>query len=72
MKRMIRIALIALLMAGIFYLPGVTTVEIYAQKADQNITIVNKTGIEIFALFLSPNKVTKTGYPLTMTLLRLY
>ncbi len=54
MNRIIKIALMALLTAGIFYLPGVTTAEVAAQAA-QDFTVVNKTGIEIYALYVSPN-----------------
>lgn len=60
MKRIVRIALLALLTAGIFYLPGVTTREVSAQAA-QDFTVVNKTGIEIYALYVSPNNSDDWG-----------
>ena len=36
-------------------------IEVSAQKADQNVTIVNKTGIEIFALFVTPHSSNDWG-----------
>ncbi|MBK6725011.1 MAG: hypothetical protein IPG58_17625 [Acidobacteria bacterium] len=47
MNRIIKIALMALLTAGIFYLPGVTTASF--GPGGQDFTVVNKTGIEIYA-----------------------
>lgn len=60
MNRIIKIALMALLTAGIFYLPGVTTAEVSAQAA-QDFTVVNKTGIEIYALYVTPNNSDDWG-----------
>lgn len=50
---MIKVTLLVMFTAGIFYLPGVTT-EVSAQAA-QDFTVVNKTGIEIFALYVTPH-----------------
>lgn len=60
MKRIFKIALMALLTAGIFYLPGVTTAEVSAQAA-QDFTVVNKTGIEIYALYVTPHNAKDWG-----------
>lgn len=60
MNRIIKIALMALLTAGIFYLPGVTTAEVSAQAA-QDFMVVNKTGIEIYALYVTPNNSDDWG-----------
>ncbi|MEQ1603337.1 MAG: argininosuccinate lyase [Pyrinomonadaceae bacterium] len=60
MNRIIKIALMALLTAGIFYLPGVTTAEVSAQAA-QDFTVVNKTGIEIYALYVTPHNAKDWG-----------
>ena len=62
MKNLIRIALLALLTAGIFYLPGVTTPSVSAQAAAaQDFLLVNKTGIEINALYVTPHKSKDWG-----------
>ena len=60
MKRTIRIALLVMLTAGIFYFPGVSTVEVAAQ-ADQDFLLVNKTGIEIYALYVTPHNSDDWG-----------
>lgn len=60
MKRMVKITLLVMLTAGIFYLPGVTTAEVSAQAA-QDFMVVNKTGIEIYALYVTPNNSDDWG-----------
>ena len=60
MKRMVKITLLVMLTAGIFYLPGVTTTEVSAQAA-QDFMVVNKTGIEIYALYVTPNNSDDWG-----------
>ena len=60
MKRTIRIALLVMLTAGIFYFPGVSTVEVAAQ-AGQDFLLVNKTGIEIYALYVTPHNSDDWG-----------
>ncbi len=60
MNRIIRIALITLLTVGICYLPGLTTVEVSAQ-AEQDFTVVNKTGFEIYALYVTPHNSDDWG-----------
>ena len=54
MKRTLRIALLAKITAGIFYFPGVSTADVAAQ-ASQDFLLVNKTGIEIYALYVTPH-----------------
>lgn len=54
MKKMMRNVLVALLTVGAFYLPAVSTVEVPAQAA-QDFTVVNKTGVEINALYGTPH-----------------
>ncbi|MEQ1763469.1 MAG: hypothetical protein ABL984_10030 [Pyrinomonadaceae bacterium] len=68
MRSILKMALMALLTAGIFYLPGVTTAEVSAQAA-QDFTVVNKTGIEIYALYVSPN-TSETGATIFSGLIR--
>ena len=60
MKNIVRIALLVMLTAGIFYFPGVSTVEVSAQ-ADQDFLLVNKTGIEIYALYVTPHNSDDWG-----------
>ena len=60
MKNIVRIALLVMLTAGISYFPGVSTVEVSAQ-ADQDFLLVNKTGIEIYALYVTPHNSDDWG-----------
>ena len=60
MKRTVRIALLVMLTAGMFYLPGITTPEVSAQ-AKQDFLLVNKTGIEINALYVTPHNSKEWG-----------
>ena len=61
MKRIVRIALLVMLTAGIFYFPGVSTVKVSAQQADQDFRLVNKTGVVINALFVTPHSSKEWG-----------
>ena len=58
MKRMKRIALVVLLTVGIFSV--VSTTEASAQAA-QDFTLVNKTGVEINALYVTPHNAKDWG-----------
>lgn len=59
-SRIIRILLVALMTFGAFYLPSTATVEVSAQAA-QDFQLVNKTGVEIFALYVSPHNENVWG-----------
>lgn len=54
MKEIKRIALIALFAGLWLCLPGVSVSEVSAQGA-QDFVLVNKTGIEIYALYVTPH-----------------
>jgi len=56
----LRIALVGLLSFGAFYLPSAATVEVSAQAA-QDFTVVNKTGVEIYALYVTPHDADDWG-----------
>lgn len=58
MKRIKRIALVVLLTVGIF--STVSTMEVSAQAA-QDFTLVNKTGVEIYALYVTPHNANAWG-----------
>jgi len=58
MKRINRIALVVLLTVGIFSV--VSTMEVSAQAA-QDFTLVNKTGVEIYALYVTPHNADAWG-----------
>ncbi|HVE55743.1 MAG TPA: hypothetical protein VNB22_02880 [Pyrinomonadaceae bacterium] len=58
MKRIKRIALVVLLTVGIFSI--VSTMEVSAQAA-QDFTLVNKTGVEIYALYVTPHNANAWG-----------
>ena len=58
MKRIIRIALVVLLTVGMFSV--VSTIEVAAQAA-QDFTVVNKTGVEINALYVTPHNANQWG-----------
>lgn len=57
---LIRIMLVGLITFGAFYLPSITTVEVSAQ-ASQDFVLVNKTGVEIYALYVSPHSENLWG-----------
>lgn len=61
MKNIVRIALLVMFTAGMFYLPGVSTTKVSAQQADQDFLLVNKTGIEIHALYVTPHSSNDWG-----------
>lgn len=58
MKKIKRIALVVLLTVGIFSV--VSTTEVSAQAA-QDFTLVNKTGVEIYALYVTPHNANAWG-----------
>jgi hypothetical protein len=58
MKRVKRIALVVLLTVGMFSV--VSTMEVSAQAA-QDFTLVNKTGVEINALYVTPHNADAWG-----------
>jgi len=58
MKRIKRIALVVLLTVGMFSV--VSTMEVSAQAA-QDFTLVNKTGVEIHALYVTPHNADEWG-----------
>src|SRR6185369_130548 len=45
---------------GAFYLPSAITPEVSAQAA-QDFTVVNKTGVEIYALYVTPHNAKDWG-----------
>ncbi len=59
-RRILRILLVGLLSFGVFYLPSVATIEVSAQAA-QDFTLVNKTGVEIYALYVTPHDADQWG-----------
>lgn len=59
-SRLLRIVLVGLITFGAFYLPSITTVEVSAQ-ASQDFVLVNKTGVEIYALYVSPHSENVWG-----------
>ena len=60
MKKIIKNTLVVLLTVVAFYFPAVTMTEIYAQ-ASQDITVINKTGFEIHALYMTPHNAKEWG-----------
>lgn len=60
MKKTIRNILVILLTVGAFYLPSISTAEVSAQAA-QDFTLVNKTGVEIYALYITPHNAAQWG-----------
>lgn len=59
-SRLLRIILVVLMTFGAFYLPSISAVEVSAQ-ASQDFVLVNKTGVEIYALYVSPHSVNEWG-----------
>jgi hypothetical protein len=59
-KRILRILLIGLLTFGAFYLPSAATVKIFAQSSG-DFTVINKTGVEIHALYMTPRSGKEWG-----------
>lgn len=60
MKRIIRNLSMVLLTVGAFCIPGILTAEVSAQAA-QDFTVVNKTGVEIYALYVTPHNANEWG-----------
>src|SRR5687768_635637 len=59
-RRILRIVFVGLLSFGAFYLPSTAILEASAQAA-QDFTVVNKTGVEIYALYVTPNNSDEWG-----------
>lgn len=59
-SKIARILLVGLLTFGAFYLPSAATVEVSAQAA-QDFELVNKTSVEIYALYVSPHTEEEWG-----------
>jgi len=59
-RRLSRILLIGLLTFGAFFLPPAAIVEVAAQ-ASEDITVINKTGFEIHALYMTPHNAKQWG-----------
>lgn len=59
-SRIIRIVLVGLMTFGAFYLPSISTVKVSAQSA-QDFVLVNKTNVEIYALYVSPHSENEWG-----------
>jgi hypothetical protein len=53
-------ALAALFTLGLFYLPGIATAEVSAQ-GKQDFVLVNRTGVEIYALYVTPHNAKDWG-----------
>lgn len=60
MKTIKKIALVTMLAFGLFYLPGVSATEVSAQGA-HDFLLVNKTGVEIYALYVTPHSANDWG-----------
>lgn len=60
MKEFVRSVLVIFLTVGAFCVPGVLTTEVSAQAA-QDFTLVNKTGVEIYALYVTPHNADDWG-----------
>jgi hypothetical protein len=59
-RKILRILLAGLLTFGAFYLPSATAVEVSAQ-ATKDFTVINKTGFEIHALYMTPHNSKEWG-----------
>lgn len=60
MKYSRRLAIYALLIFGVICLPGIGTSETAAQGR-QDFTLVNRTGVEIYAVYVSPHSSNDWG-----------
>jgi hypothetical protein len=60
MNHVRRTAIYALLIFGFMCFPGIATSEIGAQGR-QDFTLVNRTGVEIYALYVSPHSSNEWG-----------
>lgn len=59
-RRILRILLVGLLTFGAFYLPSAAALEVSAQ-ASGDITVINKTGFDIHALYMTPHNAKEWG-----------
>ncbi|MCY7345848.1 MAG: hypothetical protein LH614_06455 [Pyrinomonadaceae bacterium] len=60
MKKTICNVLAVLFVIGLFYFPGISTAEVSAQAA-QDFAVVNKTGADIHALYVTPHNAKEWG-----------
>lgn len=60
MRNFKRMAMFTLLMLGLLIIPGVGTTEASAQGR-QDFTLVNQTGVEIYALYVTPHNAKDWG-----------
>lgn len=60
MKTFTRLAIVILLAVGAFYMPSGAVTEARAQGR-QDFTVVNKTGVEIYALYVTPHNAKDWG-----------
>ena len=60
MRNIKTLVLAALFTLGLFYFPGITTVDVAAQGA-QDFILVNRTGVEIYALYVTPHNADEWG-----------
>jgi hypothetical protein len=60
MKKSMRKILLFLLTIGAFYFPEVAATEVLAQ-AEQDFTVINKTGADIHALYVTPHNAKEWG-----------
>ncbi|MBX3295191.1 MAG: argininosuccinate lyase [Acidobacteria bacterium] len=60
MKKIIKAAIFALLVIGFMCLPGIGASEVSAQGR-QDFTLVNRTGVEIYAFYVSPHSSNEWG-----------
>ncbi len=60
MRNIKTLVLAALFTLGLIYFPGITTVDVAAQGA-QDFILVNRTGVEIYALYVTPHNADEWG-----------
>ena len=55
-----RLAIFAMLVLGVMCIPGIGTTDVSAQGR-QDFTLVNRTGVEIYALYVTPHSAKDWG-----------
>lgn len=60
MRNIRRMAIFALFMFGMICIPGIGTADVSAQGR-QDFTLVNRTGVEIYALYVTPHSANDWG-----------
>ena len=60
MRNLKTLVFAALFTLGLFYFPGIATVNVAAQGA-QDFILVNRTGVEIYALYVTPQNAEDWG-----------